>query len=80
MIIIDFCAIFGFLIQSYSLKIEYLLMGRLIVGVVIGISLGIIPIYLLSISPLKMSGIVGSMNQLFITIGIAVGYGMSFIL
>lgn len=78
MIYIDIFGIISYLIQIYSLEIVFLLAGRLITGIVIGISLGIVPNYLNSIAPSKMTGIIGSMNQLFITIGILVCYGMAF--
>ena len=41
-----------------------------------GINSNLIPVYLISISPPELTGIIGSFNQLFITIGIAVAYGL----
>ena len=78
MIIADVLGIFGYGLQIYSLQIEFLLLGRLITGVVIGVSLGVIPSYLNSIAPPQMSGFICSLNQLFITIGIATAYAMAF--
>lgn len=40
---------------------------------------GIIPVYLISISPPEISGIVGSFNQLLITLGIATAYGLGYL-
>lgn len=46
----------------------------------VGIASGIIPVYLISISPPEISGIVGSFNQLLITLGIATAYGIGYML
>ena len=39
-----------------------------------------VPQYLMSISPTKISGLMGSFNQIMITIGIAVAYGMGYVI
>jgi hypothetical protein len=44
----------------------------------VGIASGIVPVYLISISPPEISGIVGSFNQLLITVGIAVAYALGY--
>lgn len=51
---------------------------RFMFGVFCGISSSIIPVYLTSISPLRISGVIGSFNQLLITVGIATAYGLDF--
>jgi len=48
-------------------------------GIYVGIATGMVPMYLISISPNDISGIVGSFNQLLITIGIAAAYGIGYV-
>ncbi len=76
MLILDVIGTLSILLQSYSIDIGYLYVGRFILGVYVGIASGIIPTYLISISPPEVSGIIGSLNQLLITIGIAAAYGL----
>jgi SP family sugar:H+ symporter-like MFS transporter len=74
MLALDF---FGFLVimyQAYFLNINSLYCTRFLLGVYLGISSGIIPAYLVSLSPPEMTGLIGSFNQLLITIGISVAY------
>lgn len=74
MILIDLFALAAFVIQGTELTIPHLLLGRIMVGVCCGISSGIIPQYLASISPRAAFGVIGTFNQLLITIGIASAY------
>jgi len=60
------------------MNLEIMYITRFIFGVFCGVSSSIIPVYLTSIAPLKISGIIGSFNQLLITIGIATAYGLDF--
>ena len=66
--------------QSFSLDLQVMYITRFIFGFFCGISSAIIPPYLTSISPLNMTGFIGSFNQLAITIGISVAYAMNFFL
>ncbi len=61
-----------------KLDVFYFSITRLLQGVVIGCSGIVIPTYLISISPTSMSGKIGSLNQILITIGIALGYAMGY--
>lgn len=61
-----------------DLSLFILVFTRLMLGFIIGINSSVIPTYLVSLSPPSMSGVTGSLNQLFITIGIAVAYTMGF--
>ncbi len=76
MLILDVFGTIAILIQSYRIDFWSLYIGRLALGIYVGIASGIIPTYLISISPPQVSGIIGSLNQLLITIGIAVAYGL----
>jgi MFS family permease len=78
MFILDVFAIISILLQAYSVNILTLYIGRFLLGIYVGISSGIIPVYLVSISPPEVSGIIGSFNQLLITIGIAAAYGLGY--
>jgi MFS family permease len=78
MILCDISMIVIVMLQLISLNVYYLIVTRFLQGTIIGVSGIIIPTYLISISPSQISGRVASMNQLFITIGIALGYAMGF--
>ena len=56
-----------------------LYLTRFCLGLYLGVSGTIIPSYLVSISPPEMTGLIGSFNQLLITIGVAVGYRLGYI-
>lgn len=57
---------FPYLARSY----EMLFAGRFLMGVNCGINSGIPAMYFSEISPLHLRGAIGSLHQLFITIGI----------
>ena len=78
--ICDLSVILIQMIQLVSLDIKILIELRFLLGLTIGISGTAVPSYLISIAPTSMSGRIGSLNQIFITIGIAVGYAMGFIM
>lgn len=54
--------------------------GRFILGLVMGLSTSIIPVYLNSISPKNISGKIGSFNQLNIVGGIMAAYLVGYII
>jgi MFS family permease len=62
------------------LKFFYLAVGRLILGFTIGISNSIVPVYLNSIAPLQISGLVGSINQLMIGLGVIGAYSFGYLI
>lgn len=59
-----------------SLSVSVQLISRVIFGVVVGVNTIVIPTYLTSCLPGSMGGPAGTLNQLFITIGIFFGFLM----
>ncbi|RDY08092.1 Plastidic glucose transporter 4, partial [Mucuna pruriens] len=59
-------AIGGFLWSS----VQTMIIGRLLAGIGIGVTSAIVPLYISEISPTEIRGALGSVNQLFICIGI----------
>jgi SP family galactose:H+ symporter-like MFS transporter len=60
--------------------VTLLILGRIAVGVAIGIASEVTPLYISEISPPQMRGSLVSLNQLAITIGIVVSYLVDFAL
>ncbi len=65
-------------VQMLDLSLFVLVFTRFFLGIIIGINSSVIPTYLLSLTPPSMAGATGSLNQLFITIGIAIAYIVGF--
>jgi len=80
MIYCDFAMTALIFLQLLTLNIYLLIFTRLLQGFLIGIAGIIVPTYIMSLSPTSISGRIGSFNQIFITIGIAVGYSMGYII
>ncbi len=78
MILVDFMMVVAVIVQSVSLELHAMYITRFVFGFFCGVSSSIIPPYLTSISPLNMTGLIGSFNQLFITIGISIAYALNF--
>lgn len=73
--------IFAFLVIAYqacNIDLVSLYVTRFLLGIYLGFSGTIIPVYLVSISPPEMTGLLGSFNQLFITVGISVAYRLGY--
>lgn len=51
-------------------SVQIMMIGRLLCGIGIGISSALVPLYISEISPTEIRGALGSVNQLFICIGI----------
>ena len=64
----------GAIISALAADVGLLLVGRLLVGVAIGVASMLTPLYLAEISPTAQRGAVVSLNQLCITAGILVSY------
>lgn len=74
MVLTDILTIITSLIMISSLEIVPLCFSRFLIGIVCGFSVNIIPRYLISISPLEWGGLMGSLHQILITIGIAFAF------
>jgi MFS family permease len=62
-----------------SLSVGTQVFSRIVFGIVTGINTIIIPTYLTSVLPGSMGGPAGTLNQLFITIGIFFGFWMGYL-
>ncbi|KAA8547789.1 hypothetical protein F0562_004218 [Nyssa sinensis] len=60
----------GAFLCATAQSVQTLIVGRLLAGIGIGISSAIVPLYISEISPTEIRGTLGSVNQLFICIGI----------
>ncbi|KAL2247013.1 plastidic glucose transporter 4 [Sesamum indicum] len=60
----------GAFLCATAQSIETMIIGRLLAGIGIGISSAIVPLYISEISPTEIRGALGSVNQLFICVGI----------
>ena len=64
----------GSLVLAFAPNMEMLVIGRLIIGLAVGGSTAIVPVYLSEMAPTEQRGSLGSLNQLMITIGILSSY------
>ncbi|XVF31585.1 hypothetical protein REPUB_Repub17cG0003600 [Reevesia pubescens] len=62
--------IIGAVLTATAQTVQTMIIGRLLAGIGIGISSAIVPLYISEISPTEIRGALGSVNQLFICIGI----------
>jgi SP family facilitated glucose transporter-like MFS transporter 1 len=69
--ILDFVAIIAVLMQTFTLYFPVMLVSRLIMGFYCAITTGLIPSWILSMSPQKYSGIFGTFSYLAIVFGMA---------
>jgi len=65
---------FGAVATGAAPSVSMLVVGRIVIGVAIGIASFSVPLYISEISPTKNRGALVTMNQLMITIGILVSY------
>jgi sugar porter (SP) family MFS transporter len=68
----------GSLVSAIAANVATLLIGRLIIGVAIGIASMLTPLYLSEVAPAAKRGAVVSLNQMCITIGIVASYGVDY--
>lgn len=80
MIYMDILGILGIIIQSISLSLWPLMLGRLILGFVVGINSGLVAQYTFSVTPTALSGSVGALRQVFLNVGVAGGYALGFLI
>lgn len=72
--IIAIVFILGALILSFAQSMVILVIGRFIIGLAVGGSIAIVPVYLSEMAPTDTRGSLSSLNQLMITIGILASY------
>ncbi len=64
----------GSLVLALSPNAVVLIIGRIILGLAVGGSTAIVPVYLSEMAPTRSRGALASLNQLMITIGIVLAY------
>ena len=60
------------IMSKYVSSIETLMAGRFVIGLYSGLFSGVVPMYLSEIAPTNLRGLAGTLNQLFLVIGIFV--------
>ncbi|MFD2874453.1 sugar porter family MFS transporter [Mucilaginibacter ximonensis] len=65
---------------TYANDINFLMVMRVIIGVAIGITSYVVPMYIAEIAPTRRRGAMVTLNQLMITIGILVSYITDYLL
>jgi sugar porter (SP) family MFS transporter len=70
--------VLGAIILACAPGLPALILGRIIVGLAIGVASMTVPLFVAELSPSTMRGLCVSMNQLLITVGIVVAYGVDF--
>lgn len=78
MIYCNIIVIFSVGVQLVDLRVAFLVTGRIVLGIVIGILSSIIPLYLNSITPLSISGKICSLNQILGCTGVIFAYFIGF--
>ncbi len=78
--IIFAAAIFFFaaILMALAPNFETLIVGRLFVGIAIGIASLSVPMYVSELSPPKIRGVCVALNQLMVTIGILCAFGVDY--
>ncbi|MES2142095.1 MAG: sugar porter family MFS transporter [Pseudomonadota bacterium] len=64
----------GSLATAFASNVDWLIFGRIILGIAIGVGSFTAPLYLAEIAPQRIRGMLVSLNQLAITIGIVFSY------
>ena len=77
-LVISLIFIFGTLIASFAPSVLFILIGRLFIGIAIGIGSYTAPLYIAEAAPFELRGGLVSLNQLMITIGIMASYFINY--
>ena len=77
--ITDYLTILAAFVGILNLSVGTQVFSRVVFGLVTGINTILIPTYLTSVLPGAMGGPAGTLNQLFITIGIFFGFWMGYL-
>lgn len=75
----DYLTILAAFVGILNLSVGTQVFSRIVFGLVTGINTILIPTYLTSVLPGSMGGPAGTLNQLFITIGIFFGFWMGYL-
>lgn len=67
----------GIVVAATGLSV--FLIGRVLIGIAIGVASFVVPLYISEIAPSVFRGSMVSLNQLFITLGILVSYGVDYL-
>lgn len=78
--IISIIFIVGTLVLALAPTVEIVVLGRFIIGLAVGGSTAIVPVYLSELAPTDARGSLSSLNQLMITIGILSSYLVNYAL
>jgi sugar porter (SP) family MFS transporter len=70
--------IIGTLAATFSPTFALLTVSRLVIGIGIGFSSSTVPTYLSELAPAKLRGAMGSLNQIFIVLGILIAFLVSY--
>ncbi|TGB02409.1 sugar porter family MFS transporter [Halobacillus salinus] len=70
--------IIGSLVLAFAPNVAILVTGRVILGLGVGGSTAIVPVYLSEMAPTEQRGALASLNQLMITIGIVLAYFVNY--
>lgn len=69
----------GALLSAISWSVAVLLFGRVLVGGAIGVASMLTPLYLSEMAPPEKRGAIVTINQVYITVGIVVSYGVGYL-
>ncbi|KAI3711617.1 hypothetical protein L1987_70156 [Smallanthus sonchifolius] len=70
----------GALLMGFATNFGYLMAGRVVAGIGVGYSLMIAPVYTAELSPAMTRGLLTSLPEVFITLGILSGYVVNYAL
>ncbi|GGE40153.1 putative metabolite transport protein CsbC [Pullulanibacillus camelliae] len=77
--LISIIFIIGALCAAFSTNASFLVISRIILGLAVGGSTALVPVYLSEMAPTHIRGSLASLNQLMITIGILIAYIINYI-